>query len=71
MKKSRTTPSEDFKPGQIWKMKGSQLEIGIVGRHLVHYKLFKGEMKRTSNSMSNKDQVKEFLKKNKAILVQE
>jgi len=51
-------------------MEDSRLHIERVGKHLVHYKLFKGQAKRTPLSLSNKENVERYLKDNKAVLVQ-
>ena len=50
-------------------MVDSQLEVGLVGKHLVHYKLIKGETKRTPTSLSAKKAVETYLRQNKAVLV--
>ena len=50
-------------------MVDSQLEVGLVGKHLVHYKLIKGETKRTPTSLSAKKAVEIYLRQNKAVLV--
>ena len=52
-------------------MEDSNLHIELVGKTLVHYKLHKGATKRTPISLSGKEVVEKYLKKNKAILVQE
>jgi hypothetical protein len=51
-------------------MEDARLLIELVGKHLVHYKLIKGEAKRTPLSLSNKKSVEKYLKANKAVLVQ-
>ncbi len=56
--------------GQVWRMDDSRLHIELVGKRLVHYKLIKGEAKRTPLSLSNKKNVEKYLKDNKAVLVQ-
>jgi len=66
--KSRTRDKE-LQSGQIWRMPGSQLEVGLVGKHLVHYKLIKGDTKRTPTSLSAKKVVETYLRQNKAVLV--
>jgi hypothetical protein len=50
-------------------MEGSHVAIGVVGKRLVHYKHFKGDAKRTSNSLSAIAALEKFLKANKATLV--
>ena len=61
---------QPFQSGQIWQMEDSNLQIELVGKRLVHYKLYKGKTKRTPISLSGKEVVEKFLKENKAILVQ-
>ena len=56
--------------GQVWRMDDSDLEVGLVGKHLVHYKLIRGNAKRTATSLSGRKAVEKFLKENKAVLVQ-
>ena len=51
-------------------MKDANLHIGIVGKTLVHYKHFKGDLKRAPNSLAAKSVLEKYLKKNKAVLVQ-
>ena len=51
-------------------MEDSRLHIELVGKHLVHYKLFKGQAKRTALSLSNKKTVERYLKDNHAVLDQ-
>lgn len=50
-------------------MGDSNLEIGLVGKTLVHYKHYKGETKRAPVSLSGQAALKAFLKKSKAVLV--
>ena len=60
---------QPFESGQIWQMEGSQLEIGLIGKTLVHYKHYKGEMKRSPVSLLNKDALERFLQDMQAVLV--
>ena len=46
------------------------MRIGLVGKTLVHYKHFKGEVKRSPISLSGKAVLEKFLKANKAILIE-
>ena len=61
---------QPFESGQIWQMEGSSLEIGLIGKTLVHYKHYKGEMKRSPVSLLNKDALEKFLLANQAVLAQ-
>ena len=69
MNQKSRVPAKALEAGQVWRMVGSQLEVGLVGKHLVHYKLIKGETKRTPTSLSNKKAVETYLRENKAVLV--
>ena len=61
-------PLKLLETGQVWRMKGSHLDIDLVGKYLVHYKLIKQEAKRTSMSLSNIKEVQKYLTDNKAVL---
>ena len=74
MKNNKPTHRVSLKPletGQIWRMAELNLQVGLVGKLLVHYKLAKPDAVRTQTSVSGKRVVEKFLKKNKAVLVQE
>ena len=45
-----------------------KLQVELVGKLLVHYKLGKPNAVRTPNSISSKSNLEKFLKKNKAVL---
>lgn len=45
------------------------LQVGMVGKLLVHYKLAKPDAVRIPNSCSGITTVEKYLKKNKAVLV--
>lgn len=67
-KKIRTIPAP-LETGQIWQMGDSNLHIGLIGKRLVHYKLFKGQAKRAPICLSNKEVMEKYLKQSKAILI--
>ena len=69
MKQKSRIPLKLLETGQVWRMKGSHLDINLVGRHLVHYRLIKQEAKRTPMSLSSIKDVVKYLKDNKAVLV--
>ena len=71
IKPSRGTCSQPLETGQLWRMAELNLRVGLVGKLLVHYKLAKPDAVRSSNSCSSKATVEKYLKKNKAVLVQE
>jgi hypothetical protein len=66
--KSRTAP-KPLQTGQVWKMENANLHIEVVGKRLVHYRLFKGDAKRAPTSLSGIDAVEKYLVKNRAVLV--
>ncbi len=49
----------------------SNLQVELVGKLLVHYKLGKPEAKRIPTSISGKEVVEKYLERNKATLIQE
>ena len=70
MNQKSRIPLKLLETGQVWRMKGSHLDINLVGRHLVHYRLIKQEAKRTPMSLSSIKDVQKYLKANKAVLLQ-
>ena len=60
---------EPLADGQVWRMAESSLQVEMVGRLLVHYKLGKHNAVRVSNSIGSKTNIEKFLKKNKAVLL--
>ena len=69
MNQKSRIPLKLLETGQVWRMKGSHLDITLVGKYLVHYKLIKQEVKRTPMSLSSIKNVEKYLKDNKAVLV--
>jgi hypothetical protein len=70
MRKSRI-PVGPFQSGQLWQVGEANVLIGQVGKTLVQYKLYKAKNPRVSTSLSAKRELEQYLRKNKAILVQE
>ena len=70
MKQKSRIPPKPLETGQVWRMEDSHLDIDLVGKYLVHYKLIKHQAKRTPMSLSNIKEVEKYLKDNKAVLVQ-
>jgi hypothetical protein len=66
VRRARLQPLET---GQIWRMAESNLQVGLVGKLLVHYKLARHNAVRIPNSVGGKTTIEKFLKKNKAVLV--
>ena len=72
MIKTKSTPRAGLQPladGQIWRMAETSLQVDMVGKLLVHYKLGKHNAVRISNSIGSKTDIEKFLKKNKAVLL--
>ena len=70
MKKSSKMPPTPFQLGQIWQLDGSSVQIGLVGKLLVHYKQFKGTKPiRVPTSLAAIGQLQKYLRQNKAILL--
>ena len=62
-------PRKPLETGQVWRMEDSHLDIDLVGKYLMHYKLIKHQAKRTPRSLSSIKAVEKYLKDNKAVLV--
>lgn len=70
MKQNTRTARPALASGQVWRMADANLHVELIGKLLVHYKLFKGGAKRAPVSLAAKGVVESYLKKNKAILVE-
>lgn len=72
MKKTKP-PRRESRPlletGQVWHMAELNLQVGMIGKLLVHYKLGKPNAVRVPNSISGITTIEKYLKKNKAVLV--
>jgi hypothetical protein len=55
--------------GQIWRVREQNLQVGLIGKLLVHYKLAAPNAVRISNSVGGRTAVEKYLKTNKAILL--
>lgn len=69
IKPSRRVRQRPLEAGQLWRMAGANLRVGMVGKLLVHYKLGKPNAIRTANSCSGIKTIEKYLKANKAVLV--
>lgn len=67
--KHNRIPLQPFQSGQVWRLEDSNLQIGLVGKTLVHYKHYKGNTKRAPISLAGKKVLEEYLQRNKAILI--
>lgn len=54
--------------GQVWRMAEAILQVTMVGKLLVHYKLGKPNAVRVSNSVKSIAAIEKYLKANKAVL---
>lgn len=73
MTRTKRMPRKRLQPletGQVWRMAEMNLQIGLVGKLLVHYRLAKPGAVRIPNSISGKAAVETYLRRNKAVLVQ-
>ena len=62
-------PMPPLEAGQVWKMAELNLQVGLVGKLLVHYKLAKPDAVRVANSVGGRTTVEKYLKANKAVLL--
>jgi hypothetical protein len=69
IKTTRRTRLPPLETGQVWRMAEANLQVGMIGKLLVHYKLGKPDAVRIPNSCSARTVVEKYLKKNKAVLV--
>lgn len=72
MLKTKAAPRARLAPladGQVWHMPELRMQVDLVGKLLVHYKLAKPNAVRIPNSVGGISTIEKFLKKNKAVLV--
>jgi hypothetical protein len=65
----RRARQQPLEAGQVWRMAALNLQVGLVGKLLVHYKLAAPNAVRVSNSVGGRAAVEKYLKTNKAVLV--
>jgi hypothetical protein len=70
MLEERLIASKPFQSGQVWQLADSSVQIGLVGRLLVHYRHYKTKQLRVPTSLTSKVKLAKFLKENRAALVQ-
>jgi hypothetical protein len=68
-KPARRQQLQPLETGQIWQMPEANLQVGMVGKLLVHYKLGKPNAIRVANSCNGIKTIEKYLKANKAVLV--
>ena len=60
---------QPLEAGQIWRMPEATLQVGMVGKLLVHYKLGKPSAIRVANSCNGIKTIEKYLRAKKAVLV--
>ena len=60
---------QPLEAGQLWRMADAHLQVSMVGKLLVHYKLAKPNAIRMPNLVNSIATIQKYLKKNKAVLV--
>ena len=69
IKQETRPPLTPFATGQIWQMQNSRLQIGTIGKTLVHYKHFRGTTARSPVSLTGRSSLEKFLIENNAVLL--
>jgi hypothetical protein len=69
VKPTRRVRFQPLETGQVWRVADLNLKVGLVGKMLVHYKLAKPDAVRIQTSVSGIKVVEKYLKKNKAVLL--
>ncbi|HAO79803.1 MAG TPA: hypothetical protein DCQ92_12680 [Verrucomicrobia subdivision 3 bacterium] len=69
IKPTRRIRPQPLEAGQLWRMAEANLQVEMVGKLLVHYKLGKPNAVRVANSCSGIKTIEKYLKANKAVLV--
>ena len=69
IKPTRRIRPQPLEAGQLWRIAEANLQVEMVGKLLVHYKLGKPNAVRVANSCSGIKTIEKYLKANKAVLV--
>jgi len=69
IKPTRRIRPQPLEAGQLWRMAEANLQVEMVGKLLVHYKLGKPNAVRVANSCSGIKTIEKYLKAKKAVLV--
>lgn len=69
IKRAPRAPMRPLAAGQIWRMPAARMEIELVGKMLVHYRLGTPGAVRVHSSVGGITTVKKYLKANKAVLM--
>jgi len=70
LKQKSRTSLPPFATGQVWQLENSRLQIGTIGKTLVHYKHFRGTTVRSPVSLTGKATLEKFLIENDAVLIE-
>ncbi len=62
------TRQQPLEAGQLWRMADGNLQVGMVGKLLVHYKLGKHDAQRVPHSCNCIKTIEKYLKAKKAVL---
>ena len=68
IKSPRRIRQQPLAAGQLWRMAEANLQVAMVGKLLVHYKLGKPNAVRVPNSCNGIKTIEKYLKANKAVL---
>ena len=68
IKSRRSVRQQPLEAGQLWRMAEANLQVGMVGKLLVHYKLGKPDAVRVPNSCNCIKTIEKYLKAKKAVL---
>jgi hypothetical protein len=68
-KPPRRISAKPLEAGQVWSVAGMNLQVSLVGKLLVHYKLAPPGAVRIPNLVNGRATIEKYLKKNKAVLV--
>jgi hypothetical protein len=68
IKSARRVPQQPLAAGQLWRMAEANLQVAMVGKLLVHYKLGKPNAVRVPNSCNCIKTIEKYLKAHKAVL---
>lgn len=63
-------PLQPLKNGQLWRVGEGNLQVVMLGKLLVSYKLGKPDAVRVPKSMNSITAVERYLRENKAVLIQ-
>jgi hypothetical protein len=68
IRRIRRIRQQPLEAGQLWRMAEADLQVGMVGKLLVHYKLGRPDAVRVPNSCNCIKTIEKYLKTKKAVL---